>query len=431
MEDTESHPFDTSGVGSPSAPRKRVDWWLVGICSSRGFSQVIFMTYAAAIPVLQTEWGMTAIGAGTISSGFQLGHACSMFVMSFLADRWGPRAVFVWSLSSAAALSILFAAFARDYASGLVLNTLLAITLAGNYTTGLMILADRYPIHKRGKATGFYVASSSFGYVISLLLSGWSIPVGGYRLSFATASCCCVAGCVCAWVSLKKGSKTRVFKAEPRQRQSLRTEVLARKPVLYLMGVYILHSWEILGMWAWTPAFLAATFALRGFDGPSAAGFGSYATAAFHVAGLFASSLMGGLSDRFGRGVMIMLSSGMSALCSFVFGWSMGLPFIIVLVIGLIYAFFAIGDSPVLSAAMTEVTPAPFLGRAFGIRSLAGFGAGAVSPVVFGAVLDWLGSPGSAGQSAWGWAFGTLGLAGFGAFCISFGLNRALRKKKI
>jgi MFS family permease len=181
-------------------------------------------------------------------------------------------------------------------------------------------------------------------------------------------------------------------------------------------------------MWAWTPAFLAANLALRGFDGPSAAGFGSYATAAFHVSGLLACSLMGGLSDRLGRGYVIMLGSGISALCSFGFGWSMGLPFIGVFAIGLIYAFFAIGDSPVLSAALTEVTPAPFLGRAFGLRSLLGFGAGAVSPVLFGAVLDWVGQPGSgaAREAAWGWAFGTLGLAGFSAFVISLRLNRVL-----
>ena len=407
----------------------RVDWWLVGICSARAFSQVIFMTYAAALPVLQKEWAMTAVQAGTISSGFQLGHACSMLVMSFLADRWGPRAVFVWSLTSAAVLSILFAYFARDYGSGLVFNSLLAIPLAGNYTTGLMILADRYPVHKRGRASGFYVASSSLGYVISLLLSGLSIPIGGYRLSFATASVCCIAGCVCGWVSLRN---VRPLKAARQERKSIRTEVLAKKSVLYLMAAYILHSWEILGMWAWTPAFLAATFVLRGFDGASAAGFGSYTTAAFHVSGLLASSLMGGLSDRLGRGYVIMLSSGISALCSFAFGWSMGLPFVAVLAIGLVYAFFAIGDSPVLSTALTEVTPAPFLGRAFGLRSLVGFGAGAISPVVFGAVLDWMGPSGSGAvrQSAWGWAFVTLGLAGLGAFWISLRLNRVLRRQR-
>lgn len=383
------------------------------------------MTYAAALPVLQKEWAMTAVQAGSISSGFQLGHACAMFVMSFLADRWGPRSVFVWSLSAAAALSILFAAFAHDYASGLILNTLLAIPLAGNYTTGLMILADRYPVQKRGRANGFYVASSSLGYVISLLLSGLSIPIGGYRLSFAMASVCCLTGCVCAWITLKK---VRTPRASHQEQRSIRTEVFANKSVLYLMAVYVLHTWELLGMWAWTPAFLAATFVLRGFDGASAAGFGSYTTAAFHVSGLLASSFMGGLSDRLGRGRVIMLSAGVSALCSFAFGWSMGLPFVAVLVIGLVYSFFAIGDSPVLSAAMTEVTPAPFLGRAFGLRSLMGFGAGAVSPVVFGAVLDWMGPSGSGAvrQSAWGWAFVTLGLAGLGAFWISFRMNRSL-----
>jgi len=63
------------------------DWWLTGICFSRSLTQAITMTYAAAIPVLQQEWGMTATKAGTVSSGFQLGYGVSLLVISILADR--------------------------------------------------------------------------------------------------------------------------------------------------------------------------------------------------------------------------------------------------------------------------------------------------------------------------------------------------------
>jgi MFS family permease len=116
-----------------------------------------------------------------------------------------------------------------------------------------------------------------------------------------------------------------------------------------------------------------------------------------------------------------MLASAISTLCSFVFGWSMGWPFAVVFFIGIAYAFFALSDSPVLSAALTEVTSASFLGRAFGLRSLLGFGAGAISPVIFGAVLDWV-NPLHSGElqyAAWGWAFTSLGLPGIATFWIA------------
>jgi MFS family permease len=402
---------------------ERADWWLIGVCSARGFSQVIIMTYAAAIPILQQEWGMTALRAGTISSGFQLGYAFSLLVMSILADKLGPKALYVWSMFAGGVLSAAFAALARDYVSALVLYSLLAIALGGSYTTGLMILAHQYPFHKRGKATGYFIASSSAGYVLSLVLSGWTIPIGGYRLSFAAAAACSIAGWFFSWLFLRK---VRLSPMVRQERKTLKSEVLSNRPVLMLMAAYTLHCWELLGMWAWTPAFVAAYLSTRGFDGSSATGLGSYVTAAFHFAGLFASFFMGGLSDRLGRGFVIMVASGISTMCSFAFGWSMGWPFAAVFAIGLAYAFFALGDSPVLSTALTEVTSAPFLGRAFGLRSLLGFGAGAVSPVIFGAILDWTRSVGSGDMqyAAWGWAFTSLGLPGIGTFWIASRLKR-------
>ena len=379
---------------------------------------MVVMTYAAAIPILQQEWGMSAVRAGTISSGFQLGYALSLFVMSILADKFGPRVLYMWSMFAGALLSVAFAAFARGYTSALVIYFLLAMALAGSYTTGLMLLAARYPSNRRGKATGYFIASSSMGFVISLALSGWTLPMGGYRLSFAAASACCILGWLFSLLFLRKVRLSPVVRHE---RQTLRTEVLSNKPVLMLMAAYTFHCWELLGMWAWTPAFLAAYLQLKGFDGLSAAGFGSYVTAAFHGAGLFASLIMGGLSDRLGRAYVIMVASGISTLCSFVFGWSMVLPFAAVFSIGFAYTFFSLSDSPVLSAALTEVTSASFLGRAFGLRSLLGFGAGAVSPVVFGAVLDWV-NPLHSGElqyAAWGWAFTSLGLPGLATFWIA------------
>ena len=54
------------------------------------------------------------------------------------------------------------------------------------------------------------------------------------------------------------------------------------------------------------------------------------------------------------------------------------------------------------------MTPA-FRGAALALRSLAGYGAGAIAPLLFGAILDWYG--GRSAQ-AWGWAFVSLGVAG-------------------
>ena len=72
----------------------RIDWWLTGLCSGRAFSQIVTMTYAAAIPVLQKEWNMSAAQAGAISSGFQIGYGISLLFVSTFADRFGAKSLY-------------------------------------------------------------------------------------------------------------------------------------------------------------------------------------------------------------------------------------------------------------------------------------------------------------------------------------------------
>jgi MFS family permease len=292
---------------------------------------------------------------------------------------------------------------------------LTALAMGGNYTTGLIILAHRYPIEKRGRAMGFFIASTSLGYALSLILSGVAIPVGGYKLAFWLTCSGPAVGAILAWITLYR---TLVGKPPRSKGQRFSSEVLRNRPVMTLIGGYTGHSWEILGMWAWTPAFLAAALAISGYEGVQAVGKGAHLTAGFHLMGLTASFSMGWLSDRLGRAPLMVGLAGVSTLCSFSFGWTIGFPLTIVILVGVVYSFSGLGDSPILSATLTESVNASYMGAAFGLRSVLGFGAGAISPVVLGAVLD-LTNPGATGNGIfynWGWAFSVLGIGGLGAW---------------
>ena len=162
----------------------KFDWWILGVFSSRTFTWMVAMTYSAALQVLQKEWELSSAAAGSISGGFQLGLALSLVYLSELADRIGPKRVFLWSNVSSAVVSLLFAFFARGYYSTLCLYALMGAALGGTYTTAMMMIANRYPSENRGKAVGFCIASTSLSYVISMAISGIALPVGGYRLSF-------------------------------------------------------------------------------------------------------------------------------------------------------------------------------------------------------------------------------------------------------
>ena len=413
----------TRGKGYPLQFKTKFDWWLAGICLARTFNGLVFMTYAATLPVLQREWGMSAAAAGSIAGGFQLGYAVSLVIFSFLADRLCPKKLYLGSMTACAVCALLFAGWARDYVSGLVLYMFTALAMGGNYTTGLIILAHRYPIENRGRAMGFFIASTSLGYALSLILSGVAIPAGGYKLAFWLTCSGPAVGAMLAWITLYR---TLVGKPPRAKGQRFSREVLRNRPVMTLIGGYTGHSWELLGMWAWTPAFLAAALAISGYEGVQAVGKGAHLTAGFHLMGLTASFTMGWLSDRLGRAPLMVGLAGVSTLCSFSFGWTIGLPVSIVILVGVVYSFSGLGDSPILSATLTESVNASYMGAAFGLRSVLGFGAGAISPVVLGAVLD-LTNPGVTENGVfynWGWAFSVLGIGGLGAWLAAIYYGR-------
>jgi MFS family permease len=106
---------------------------------------------------------------------------------------------------------------------------------------------------------------------------------------------------------------------------------------------------------------------------------------------------------------MLVLAT-ISASCSLALGWLIGLPLWLLVVICFVYSFAAVGDSSVFSTAVTELVPPRHIGAAYSVRSVLGFGAGAVAPWVFGLVLDAAGAAQASPVVTWGLAWGSLGV---------------------
>jgi MFS family permease len=397
-----------------------LDPWLISVCATRTLLTFVFMSYAAALPLLRTEWDMSGAAAGSVSTGFQLAYALSLMTFSSLADRIGARRVFLASTVASAAAALAFALFARSYLSGLLLYPLVGMSQGGTYTTAIMLLANRYPPERRGHAVGWLIASSSLGYAMSLFLSGIALRYGDYRLAFLVTAVGPLLAVPIALLALRAVPNV----VHPRATGvRFGSEVVRNRNARGLILGYTFHSWELLGMWTWIPAFLAASFAVSGSSGGRALQAGAYLSAVFHLVGLLASSTMGRLSDTLGRRIVLFSLAATSTACSFTFGWLIAFPILVVALLGALYAFTALGDSPVLSTALTEEVSPGYLGSALALRSLMGFGAGAVAPLVFGSVLDATNPRGSA-PLVWGWAFGSLGVGGLIATLCAYSLKR-------
>jgi MFS family permease len=120
---------------------------------------------------------------------------------------------------------------------------------------------------------------------------------------------------------------------------------------------------------------------------------------------------------------VLLAMAGTSAACSFIFGWTIAWPIWLVVALGAVYGFTTIGDSSVLSTAITESVPPSLLGATLALRSMTGFGAGAIAPLAFGVVLDATNTAGTA-PTLWGWAFAALGLGGMVATACAWAFGR-------
>ena len=124
-------------------------------------------------------------------------------LLRYLRSGQCSNGVHLRSLLAAGICSIAFALFARDFLSGLILHAIVGVSLGGTYTTGVMIIADQYVPTSRGMAVGFFIASTSCGYALSLAISGVALPLGGYRLSFFVTCLGPILAWVLAWITLR------------------------------------------------------------------------------------------------------------------------------------------------------------------------------------------------------------------------------------
>ncbi len=398
------------------------DPWLAAVVVSRTLLTLVFMSYAACMPVLIEAWDMSATQAGTIAGGFHFGYLISLVVFSWAADRIGALRVFLLSAALSAVSALAFALLARSYVTGLALFTLVALTQGGTYYPAIMLISDRYPPERRGRAMGWLIASISLGSALSLMLSAQMLTLGGYQLAFLVTAGGTAVGSAVALAALR-GTPNVIH--SHRREHSFRSELARNRPAIRLITGYTFHTWELLGMWAWMPALLAAGLVAGGMPSITAVATGASLAAGFHLAGFVASSTMGRLSDRLGRRTVLLGLAAASTFCSLAIGWMIGWPTTVVVVVGAIYAFTAIGDSPVLSTALTEAVRPGYLGATLALRGVLGFGAGAIAAPVFGMVLDAT-NPAAATPTVWGWAFAVLGGGGLIASIAAYGVRRGI-----
>lgn len=382
--------------------------FLARVCTT-----AVFMTYPACLNALLAEWQMSATRAGLVQTLFTAAFALSLLVASYLCNHVGAKRVFKTAIMLSAFAALLFAAFTRSFETAMIFFPLVGLSQGGTYTPAIMLVSANTPPYRKASAVGWILAGMSGGYVISIFLSTSMLALFGYQAAFLSTAALTVLGWGLGHIAIRHA------RDHVREESAADTDfdpAMKRRSRILTIG-YIGHCWELFGAWAWIPAFLAAAILSRGTLSPIELGL--WTALSLHLSGFFASFIAGYAADRFGARRVLIAFAALGAICSVSIGWLPDIGAPLLLLITALYGFAAIGDSSVLSSAMTDAVPARYLGGVLGLRSVLGIGTGALSPVIFGLTLDL-----APGEMAWGYAFSTLAIGALLAVVCAVLLRR-------
>jgi MFS family permease len=365
-----------------------------------------FSTYAALLPQLRDEWGMSNAEAGVVSGMFFAGYIATVSLWTALTDRVDARKVYVAGSVFAALGSAGFGLAASGFASAVLFQVLLGVGIAATYMPGLRLLSDRVSGPSQSRYVAFYTSFFGIGTALSLAIAGFIAPAYGWRAAFLLSALgpLAAAALVLAFISalpLRGGrwSARALFPLRAWQR------VLADRPSAgYTLG-YMAHCLELFGSRAWMVAFLAFSASLHGGDS-----FPWSLAAIAAVVNLLAvpASILGNeVALRIGRRRWILLVMAASGSSGLMLGWAAPWHWILVLALLVVYSMLVMAESGTLTAGLVAAAPPELRGAAMGLYSLAGFAGGLLGPVVFGAALDLVG--GAAAPHAWIAAYAAIG----------------------
>jgi MFS family permease len=356
------------------------------------------VSFPALLPQFQHLWSLSSGEAGLISGIYFAGYIVAVPALSALTDRVDPRRIYVVSLLFGAAAALGFALFASSAVSASLWRFLQGAAFGGAHMPGMRALSDAVPVHKQTRSVAVYTATFTVGVSLSYALSGVLAGAFGWRFGFALLAVGPLAAAAIGWVVLPP-----LPRATPQGVRWLPAlgPILRNRRALLFVCAYGLHNGEVSAIRAWLVALLV--FAA---DRAGRVDLAGYATLVATLANLCGTPLIVAVNELAGvwdRRSVIAATMAVSASAGLLLAAAAAWSPVAAAFAAIVCVATATADAGTINAGLVAASEPERRGAFLAVQALSGFGASAVTPMLFGLVLDLAGGVGQ--EAAWIAAF--------------------------
>jgi len=382
--DQNQHDHDHHGHAhsdTPSGIRGSGNFIIAGLTSGHGVFHWFLQSFIVLLPEVEATFGLSKIGVGSISTVRELVSGLITLPGGIIADvlrkYWG----LILALCMAGfGLGWLIVGQAPVFPL-LLLGVAIVAAAASLWHLPAMASLSHHYSHRRGTALSFHGIGGNVGDAISPVATGFLLGYLAWQdiLSIYAAVPIFIAFLV-YWAFKNIGRAVDEEDSNSGQDRMGQTKDILKNPLIWVItfagGI---RAMAFIALITFLPSYLSNDLGLSDFR--RGVYFGLLV-----AAGIVFTPLMGYLSDRFGR--KIVLVPGMlfdAAIVLLMASFGEGVPLIILLF--MLGAFFY-SDQPILTASALDIVGSGVATTTLGALSFARFGLSAISPIIAGYLYD-------------------------------------------
>lgn len=332
------------------------------------------------VAALAKEWNLSAGQVGVLTSINSIGMALGALLAGALADRFGRRAILIWTLlifTIASGLS----ALATGFAVLCVLRLVAGIGLGGELPVASTLVSESIPTKERGRAVVLLESFWAGGWIVSALVANFVIPEYGWRIAFAIGAVPAIYALYLRRVIQdppRFKENTTIRKTTFREKVATVWSVPHRRTTLMLWILWFTVIFSYYGMFLWLPSVVMA----KGFTLVKSFQYVLIMTLA-QLPGYFTAAYF---IERFGRKFVLVVYLTLTAVSAIAFG--LATTEAAILTAGIFLSFFNLGAWGGLYAYSPELYPTSVRSTGVGLATSVGRIGGVIAPFMVGMLVQ-------------------------------------------